>query len=381
MTFPSALSQPGRSPARKIKVMIVEDSAVIRSLLTRWLSAEADIEIVGTANNGREGVERAGQMCPDVVLLDIEMPIMDGVTALPGILKAAPMARVIMASTLTQRGGEVTIKALAAGASDYLAKPDAQMASAPDYKRELLFKVRMLGSRAVRASAPALSALNLKSFAPAQTRGAAPVGQKPQLRSVVSTVRPEAIFIGSSTGGPEALKTVVSALVGKVDVPVFITQHMPPLFTKILAEHLSKQTGGKVVEAENDCDAQPGVFYIAPGNRHMVVVPTASGLRIQLNDDEQENFCRPAVDPLFRSAASALGEKALAVVLTGMGHDGREGAKALAAKGAIMIAQDEDTSVVWGMPGAIVRAGLASVAKPIDDIAPAILNVLRGVAL
>lgn len=376
-----AHSDQGLDLARKIKVLIVEDSAVIRSLLSRWLSAEADIEVVGTANNGSEGVQRAGELSPDIILLDIEMPVMDGVTALPGILKAAPMARVIMASNLTQRGGEVTIRALAAGASDYLAKPDAQMAGAPDYKRDLLFKVRMLGSRALRAPSIAPPPNKIKPIQSAQPAPAyaAPNSSPARLRPVATQGRPKAIFIGCSTGGPEALKTIVGALARQVTVPVFITQHMPPLFTKILAEHLSKQTGAKVVEAEHGIDAQAGVFYIAPGDRHMIVVPSALGLRIELNDGPQENFCRPAVDPLFRSAASALGDKALAIVLTGMGHDGREGARALVAKGAAIIAQDEDTSVVWGMPGAIVRAGLASASKPLDEIAPTILNVLRGV--
>ena len=380
-TPPLAYIKPNMSLVRKIKVMIVEDSAVIRGLLTRWLSAETDIEIVGTANNGREGVERAGQCDPDIVLLDIEMPIMNGVDALPGILKAAPRARVIMASMLTQRGGEVTIKALAAGASDYLAKPDAHMAGAADYKRDLLLKVRVLGSRAMRGFTSARPDAPIKTSMPLPRQPTIPAPQHTNLRRLSAKARPEAIFIGASTGGPEALKTLITALAGQVNVPVFITQHMPPLFTKILAEHLSKQTGAKVIEAEHGSDAKAGIFYIAPGNRHMIVVAAPHGVRIELNDHEQENFCRPAVDPLFRSAASVLGERALAIILTGMGHDGREGAKSLAARGATIIAQDEETSVVWGMPGAIVRAGLASAAKPLTDIAPAILNALRGVAL
>jgi two-component system, chemotaxis family, protein-glutamate methylesterase/glutaminase len=387
MTLAAVQSQAnsGPRPAPKIKVMIVEDSAVIRGLLSRWLNAEGDIEVVGVANDGQQGVQRAAEVTPDVVLLDIEMPIMDGLTALPGILKAAPKARVIMASTLTQRGGEVTIRALAAGASDYLAKPDAQMAGAGDYKRDLIYKVRMLGNRALRVSSPQ----SVQSIAGAGMGNSQSASQRapiaaPQpsgiLRPVNLRVRPQAIFIGASTGGPEALKAVISALVGRIDTPVFITQHMPPLFTKILAGHLSKQTGATVVEAEQDCRAKPGVFYIAPGDRHMVVMPNSTGLRIELNDEDHENFCRPAVDPLFRSAAKALGDKALAIVLTGMGHDGREGAKALVAKGANVITQDEDTSVVWGMPGAVTRAGLASASKPLDEIAPAILNILRGFA-
>jgi two-component system, chemotaxis family, protein-glutamate methylesterase/glutaminase len=378
MTLSLSPAYPYRGVARKIKVMIVEDSAVIRSLLTRWLNAESDIEVVGIASNGREALERVKDLGPDIVLLDIEMPVMDGVTALPEILKSVPTARVIMASNLTQRGGEVTIRALAAGASDYLAKPDAQLANAPDYKRELLFKVRMLGNRALRDPANALSAAPVRKVD--SHMGRPSLATQPTLRPVSLHNRPMAVFIGASTGGPEALKVVVGALAGKINVPVLITQHMPALFTKILAEHLSKQTGAKVIEATDGSDAMAGVFYIAPGDRHMVVERTAGGLRIQLNDLPPENFCRPAVDPLFRSAAAALGDRALAIMLTGMGHDGREGTKALAGKGAMILAQDEQTSVVWGMPGAIVRAGLASAAKPLDDIAPAILNVMRGVA-
>ena len=383
MTLMSTISHHNPTAARKIKVLIVEDSAVIRSLLTRWLDAEGDISVVGTANNGREGVQRAGEMTPDVVLLDIEMPVMDGLTALPGILKSAPMARVIMASNLTQRGGEVTMRALAAGASDYLAKPDAALTSAGDYKRDLLFKVRMLGSRALKQSAQ-LNTLTSMRQPQIDVEKASPQPLQtvlPYLKPVTRKARPQAIFIGSSTGGPEALKTVVGQLVGKVDVPVFITQHMPPLFTKILADHLAKQTGAQVVEAQHDEDARAGVFYVAPGNRHMTVVLTTTGLKIKLNDDAQENFCRPAVDVMFRSAALALGDKALAIILTGMGSDGREGAKALVAKSAMIIAQDEETSVVWGMPGAVVRAGLATTLKPLPEIGPAILNVMRGVVV
>jgi two-component system, chemotaxis family, protein-glutamate methylesterase/glutaminase len=368
MTPHSAQSSAVEARLRKIRVMIVEDSVVIRGLLTRWISGEDDVEIAGIAVNGREAVRLAGDLKPDVIVLDIEMPVMDGMTALPEILKCSPQSRVIMASTLTQRGGEVTIRALSAGASDYLAKPDAaQLSSAADYKRDLLMKVRMLGARAVR-SCPT-------NVAPKVAANATPT----HLRAATLTARPRAIFIGSSTGGPEALKVVVGGLAGKVDVPVLITQHMPALFTKILAEHLSKQTGAKVVEAENGMIAQAGHFYIAPGNFHMTVTYAANTLRIELNEEAPENFCRPAVDPLFRSAAAALGDRALAVVLTGMGVDGREGGKTLVAKGAMLIAQDEETSVVWGMPGAVVRAGLASASKPLTDIADAILCVLRGV--
>lgn len=379
MSLSPAQPLTGQAPARKIRVLVVDDSAVIRGLVTRWLSGEADIEVVGAAVNGKDGVDHAEKHKPDLIILDIEMPVMDGVTALPAIRKVAPNARVIMASTLTQRGAEVTIKALAAGASDYIPKPDAsQLAGAADYKRELLAKVRSLGARAVSAANPSPA---YGAAAASSSAGRPPAAAGPTLRAVTQKVIPEAIFIGSSTGGPEALREVIEGLAGKVRVPVFITQHMPPMFTKILADHLTKQTKATVVEATDGLQAQPGVFYIAPGDRHMIISRNLTVTRISLSDAPPENFCRPAVDPMFRSAAETYGEKALAVVLTGMGQDGLLGAKPLVSKGAQLIAQDEETSVVWGMPGAIARAGLATACKPIQQIAPAILNVMRGVSV
>ena len=377
MSLAPAQSLTGQAPARKIRVVVVDDSAVIRGLVTRWLSGEADIEVVGAAVNGKDGVDQAEKFKPDLIILDVEMPIMDGVTALPEIRKAAPNARVIMASTLTQRGAEVTIKALAAGAADYISKPDAsQLAGAADYKRDLLAKVRSLGTRAVSA-ANRSQAYSMASMGSSGARANVPPA--PTLRAVTQKLIPEAIFIGSSTGGPEALRDVIGGLAGKLRVPVFITQHMPPMFTKILADHLTKQTKASVVEASDGLQAQPGVFYIAPGDRHMIISRHLSVTRINLSDSPPENFCRPAVDPMFRSAAETYGEKALAVILTGMGQDGLLGAKPLVTKGAQLIAQDEETSVVWGMPGAVTRAGLATACKPIAEIAPAILNIMRGV--
>jgi two-component system, chemotaxis family, protein-glutamate methylesterase/glutaminase len=377
MTNPALQSIKPEVAARKIRVMIVEDSVVIRGLLTRWLSVESDFEIAGIAVNGREAIRLATDLKPDVILLDVEMPVMDGLTALPEILKSSPGSRVIMASTMTQRGGEVTIRALSSGASDYLAKPSAgELTAASDYKRDLIAKVRMLGGHVLRKPDPLDRSSKLSAAPPIQS-----IGKADNLRTVTPNARPKAIFIGASTGGPEALKTVIAGLQGKLDVPVLITQHMPALFTKILADHLSKQTGAEVIEAQAGMIARPGKFYIAPGNFHMTVTYAASVLRIDLNEGPPENHCRPAVDPLFRSAAAALGDSALAVILTGMGVDGREGAKAMVAKGAILLAQDEETSVVWGMPGTVVRAGLASASKPITEIAQAILNVVRGVAI
>lgn len=372
MNLPLAKPHPIETHQR-VKVMLIDDSAIIRGLVSRWIGEQPDLDFVGYGINGRDGLNRIVALKPDVVILDIEMPEMDGLTALPLLLKAVPGVKVIMASTLSKAGAEVTIKALTLGATDYIPKPDAgKIAGAEEYKRDLFAKLRALGPK--RISRPASAPL------PNMASRNAPLNQSTgvNLRNDITRIRPEALFIGSSTGGPEALRTVVQGLAGKVNVPVFITQHMPVLFTKILAEHLSKQTGAKVIEAEHNMLAAPGVFHIAPGGRHMIVTRTAGGTRIQLNDDPPENFCRPAVDPLFRSAAQVFGERAMGVILTGMGHDGRDGAKLMVQNKSHIVAQDEGTSVVWGMPGAVAQAGLASQIKPIEQIAPTIINILRG---
>ena len=359
--------------ANPVRVLLVDDSAVIRGLVSRWLTAERRIELVGTAVNGKLGVEEAAKHKPDVVILDIEMPVMDGITALPEILKVAPGARVIMASTLTKRGAEVTIKALSLGASEYLPKPEAtSIGGAEGYKRDLIEKVVALGQR------PPRLAQNAGRFATNAASQKAPAGVAPRLAPGKLTVRPEALFIGSSTGGPEALYRVIAALAGKVQVPVFITQHMPAMFTRILAEHLSSKTGAKVIEAQHDAPVEPGVFHIAPGDHHMTLSRSLGVVRTRLNQDPPVNFCRPAVDPMLQSAATLYGAKALTVILTGMGSDGREGVRALNKLGGYTIVQDQPSSVVWGMPGAVAEAGLANTIKPLEQVAPAILQALRG---
>lgn len=366
--------------SRPIKVMIIDDSAIIRGLVSRWISEQADFDYVGGGINGRDGLMRAPKFDPDIIILDIEMPEMDGLTALPQLLAAVPGVKVIMASTLTKSGAEVTIKALTLGAADYIPKPDAgRIAGAEEYKQELFAKLRGLGRKK-----PTYKPNGMQPR-PVLVGGTAPrppvLDNRPcELRPVNLRNRIEALFIGSSTGGPEALRQVVQGLAGQVKVPIFLTQHMPVLFTKILADHLAKQCNAKVVEAEHNMIPVPGQFHLAPGGKHMVVARTSSGVRIHLNDDPPENFCKPAVDPLFRSAAQVYGDHILAVVLTGMGHDGREGGRKIIERGANIIVQDEATSVVWGMPGSVATAGLACAIKPINEIAPSILKILRGVA-
>jgi len=365
---------------RPIKVMIIDDSAIIRGLVSRWIAEQPDLEYVGGGINGRDGLMRAPKLDPDVIILDIEMPEMDGLTALPQLLKAVPGVKVIMASTLTKNGAEVTIKALTLGAADYIPKPDAgRIAGAEEYKQELFRKLQGLGRKRPQkwlpSSQPKPALLGEPAKKPTLYESRPVV-----LRPLNLKNRVEALFIGSSTGGPEALRQVVQGLVGQVKVPIFLTQHMPVLFTKILAEHLTKQCNAKVVEAEHNMVPVPGQFHLAPGGKHMVVVRSTVGVRIMLNDDAPENFCKPAVDPLFRSAVQVYGDHILAVVLTGMGHDGREGSRKIVERGANIIVQDEATSVVWGMPGSVAAAGLASAIKPLNEIAPSILKILRGEA-
>jgi two-component system, chemotaxis family, protein-glutamate methylesterase/glutaminase len=367
-------SAPGR-----IRVMIVDDSAVVRGLIHRWLEAEAGIEIAGVSINGADALRQVSQVKPDVMILDVEMPQLDGISALPKILSAAPGVQVIMASTLTQRNAKITIEALSLGAADYLPKPETgRLAGADVFKRDLIAKVRALGQRALRLrspqttmGAPAASTMHRPAVAPA-----------PRTYTPATPLKPatalDALVIGSSTGGPQALREVISAIGGKVQVPILIAQHMPATFTSILAEHLSKLSSSPAVEAKDGMPIKPGHIYVAPGDFHMTVKKPHGAIVIGLDKNPPVNFCRPAVDPLFMSAAEIWGPKLLGVILTGMGHDGRDGCANLVAKGARTLVQDEASSVVWGMPGAVYNAGHAQFVKPLADIGPSILALLQG---
>jgi len=354
--------------SNNIRVLIVDDSAVVRGLTSRWLAAAADLELVGSACDGEDGIRKATDLQPDVIILDVEMPKLDGLSALPKILAAAPKAKVVMASTLTSRNADITLKALSAGAADYLPKPDTgRLAGAAEYQRDLVMKVRALGgarlSGAVKTSAADRAALSRKpvnqSFAP------------------FSAVKPKALAIGSSTGGPQALQVVVKAI-GKLDAPVFITQHMPATFTTILAAHLDKISPATVMEGKDGLPVRPGHIYIAPGEYHMVMTKRAGAVVIQLNQRPPENFCRPAVDPMLRAAAETYGQDLLAVVLTGMGHDGAAGAQLVIKNKGSVIAQDEATSVVWGMPGAVASAGAACAIEPLEQIGKSVVDLFNG---
>lgn len=369
------MNQPSSPPARPssagrnapIRVMITDDSAVVRGLISRWLMEVDGFEIVAKATDGIQAVKLAGEHQPDVVILDVEMPRLDGLQALPQILKAAPKTKVVMASTLTHRNADITLRALSNGAADYLPKPESNsLNSSTDFRPDLIAKVRALGEagRAVRNRA-AISA--------------------PPARAIAAKVRPNvtaprqpiaAVFIGASTGGPQALREVIGAIAPKIKIPILITQHMPKAFTTVLAEHLSKTARRTVVEGRDGMPLKANGIYLAPGDFHMTVRRSGASIVLGLDQRPQENYCRPAVDPMFRSAASVYGNAALGVVLTGMGHDGCSGAEDLIKTGAQIIAQDEASSVVWGMPGAVAEAGLATTIKPLNQIARTIVQTI-----
>lgn len=341
--------------------MVVDDSAVIRGLLTKHLEADPGISVVASAQNGEMALKTLERNEIDVVILDIEMPVMDGLTALPLLIKAKPGLKVIMASTLTRQNAEISLRALRAGATDYIPKPSSssEINSAGDFKRELISKVLAL--------APKGGAGTSRSVATSAAAASKPAA-KPQLRSG-SITAPEAIAVASSTGGPQALFEFVGNLPGNLRQPILITQHMPPTFTALLADHINKVSA---LTCKEGIDGEPvvgGRVYLAPGGYHMVVANKGGAPVISLNQEPPESFCRPAADPMFRSMADHYRSALLAVVLTGMGTDGKKGAEQIAAAGGSVIAQDEETSVVWGMPGAVATAGLCSAILPLKEMA------------
>ncbi|MGF1463584.1 MAG: chemotaxis response regulator protein-glutamate methylesterase [Maricaulaceae bacterium] len=360
--------------------MLVDDSAVVRGLVSRWIDTEPDLALAGSCVDGQQALDRVAAINPDVIVLDIEMPRLDGLTALPELRKRAPKAKIVMASTLTRRGADVTLRALSAGAADYLAKPDgARLASARDFREDLLAKVRALGGntdpRGIRPTGFTASrqAAKLGAPAPAIIPTTGPVKLRPARR-----VKPKAIVIGSSTGGPQALRVIAAALGPASGVPVLVVQHMPKTFTSVLAEHLDRAGPLSCVEAEDGMPIKPGRIHVARGDKHMLVCNRGGGLKLKLSDDPPENYCRPAVDPLFRSACEAYGGDLLALVLTGMGADGAAGSVTIADAGGLVLAQDEASSVVWGMPGAVARIGSASALVPLDKFGEKIQRIMRG---
>jgi two-component system chemotaxis response regulator CheB len=354
----------------RIRVLIVDDSAVMRSLLRSVLLSDPGLEVAGTAADGASALEALRLERPDLIVLDVEMPVMDGLVTLRELRARNHTMPVIMCSSLTQRGARVTIEALASGASDYVAKPTGQSgreAASRALAQELLPKIHALtGSLQARPAAPA-APRTLLPMPPA----APPLAPR-------APAKPQVLAIGVSTGGPAALDVLLPELPAGFPLPVLIVQHMPEMFTRLLAERLSRRCPLHVCEAAEGMPATAGSVYIARGNWHMEALPVArpgAPATIHLTQDPPENHCRPAVDTLFRSTARVYGAGVLAVVLTGMGYDGLAGSRVILEHGGSVLAQDQATSTVWGMPGAVAQAGLAYKVLPLAAIAPEILRV------
>jgi two-component system, chemotaxis family, protein-glutamate methylesterase/glutaminase len=368
------------NPARQepLRVMVVDDSVVIRGLIARWIGSEPDMVVAASLRTGLDAVNQIERVNPDVAVLDIEMPELDGISALPLLLAKKRDLIIIMASTLTRRNAEISFKALSLGASDYIPKPEStrEPAAAEIFRHDLIQKIRHLGAKVRRAATPSPP---LAPREPLPRQPLAPVAQPQLMRRAFSTQAPRALLIGSSTGGPQALMTLVTDLGPVIDrFPVLITQHMPPTFTTILAEHLARSSHRPAHEAVDGEIVKAGQIYLAQGGRHMRVARHGADVVIALDDGPPVNFCRPAVDPLFTSAIDVWQGSILAVVLTGMGSDGMRGGKEIVAAGGSVIAQDEASSVVWGMPGAAANAGICAAVLPLNQIAPKLVRLFSG---
>jgi two-component system chemotaxis response regulator CheB len=352
--------------------MIVDDAVVIRKILSDELGTDADIEVAGTASNGKIALQKIPQIQPDVITLDVEMPEMDGLETLLHIKRDYPKIPVIMFSTLTERGGAATIEALSRGASDYVTKPTnvGKVTQAKEAVREdLIRKIKALcGHRSLPVTPTTNPAPSKLFFRPS---GAGPI-----LPGTMGRLG-DAVVIGVSTGGPNALARVIPALPADLSVPVLIVQHMPPMFTRLLAERLNAQSKFPVVEATEGMKIEPGKVIVAPGDFHLTIAGSRSVPVVVLTKGPPENSCRPAVDVLFRSAVKMYGGELLGVVLTGMGQDGMLGAREIKEAGGTIIAQDKATSVVWGMPGAVVENGLADKILPIESISAEIVRQIK----
>lgn len=340
----------------KIRVLVVDDSVVIRRVVTDELSADAELEVVGSAANGRIALAKMPQVNPDLVILDVEMPEMDGLQTLAALRKDFPRVPVIMFSAITEQGAAASLDALALGAVDYFTKP-----SGPGGVEE--------SRRVIRDELiPAIKAI----CSPKAARAGAP--PPAVVTSPLSRGSVDAVVIGVSTGGPNALAELFRTLPGDLPAPILIVQHMPPVFTRLLAERLTANSKVPVGEATPGMVLRPGCGLIAPGGYHMTLVRDGTRVRTLLNQDPPENSCRPAADPLFRSAADVFGRGVLAVVLTGMGRDGLRGCEAVREAGGQVIVQDEATSVVWGMPRYVAEAGLADQVLPLAQVGQEIVR-------
>jgi two-component system, chemotaxis family, protein-glutamate methylesterase/glutaminase len=389
---PSLPGTPIISDADEIRVMVVDDAAIVRSLLSRWVEETPGLRLVAALRNGREAIEQLDHARPDVVVLDVEMPVLDGISTLPKLLERRRDLAVIMASALTRDHAEVTLKALALGASDYIPKPAAEggVMTSVGFQRELINKIRALGQRHKPRSPTALhprSAFNpaLRRFGGsaqrvAQWRAAPSRSEQSQFKlRPFSPMPPRILLIGASTGGPQALTRLLARLDAVSETaPILITQHMPATFTTILAEHLTRAGTRPVHEAVDGEPVLAGNIYLAAGGRHMKVARRDGTAVIVLDDSAPVHYCKPSVDVLFASAAEVWGSWNLALILTGMGSDGTAGAMDVVKAGGSVVVQDEASSVVWGMPGSAVSTGVCSAVVPLDQIALKVSRLFLG---
>jgi two-component system, chemotaxis family, protein-glutamate methylesterase/glutaminase len=348
----------------KIRVMVVDDTAVVRLLLTEMLGSDPHVEVAATAPNGRIALEKLEQVAPDIIILDVEMPEMDGLQTLTALRRRNATLPVIMFSSHTQAGARIAIEALQLGASDVVGKPTRGQLL--ETREALLSRIKALCYR--RGDGDSSRLRHAQQAAPPPPRPAQPAGG----------LRVDAVVVAISTGGPNALTTVFPHLPRDLPVPLLVVQHMPPVFTRILAERLASKSRIGVEEAAAGNAVVPGRAYLAPGDHHLTVARGQAGVRLETNQAAHENSCRPSADCLFRSAAEVYGEHVLAVVMTGMGQDGLRGCQRIYAGGGQIIIQDEASSVVWGMPGAVARAGLADAIVALDDLAGEIVRRTQG---
>jgi two-component system, chemotaxis family, protein-glutamate methylesterase/glutaminase len=377
MALPNAIGPPPASAPQPLRVMIVDDAVVVRGLIARWLTDAGGIQVVSTHRTGAEAVAAVERIKPDVIILDIEMPDMDGITALPLLKRKHPEAVVIMASTLTTRNADISLKCLSLGAVDYIPKPSTNrdLTFSSDFRRELVDKIKTLGHRPRHV--PAALRLSTAEDTTGKLHRLTPVPSAVAVRPM-GRVKPNILVIGASTGGPNAIIDLLKLCRPALHrLPILIAQHMPVMFTAMFAEHLRRQLSIDASEAVSGEAVEKGRVYIAPGGKHMRLERVTSGIRTVIDDSPPVNFCKPAVDVTFISAANTYGPGTLATVLTGMGSDGLRGAAMIVEKGGNVLAQDEASSVVWGMPGSVAKNGLCAAVEPIARLAQ-IINAAAG---
>jgi two-component system, chemotaxis family, protein-glutamate methylesterase/glutaminase len=374
-----------------IKVVIVDDSVVVRGLVSRWLRETPGLDVVGTFRSGREIIANIANTNPDIIILDIEMADIDGLTALPHIMRAKPDVTVIVASTLTARNADISFKCMSLGAKDYVLKPQTnrEVSTSNEFKDLLIAKIFALGNKAKqKVERRKIDTQHVPERRVQRLDTSVGVNRASQLTRApfdvppmrpFSRTAPKLLLIGASTGGPQAIMAILKNMHDTLNkFPVLIAQHMPAAFTMMFAEHLTRQTQLDVVQATHGEILKPGRVYIAPGGRHMTVGQSQGHNQISITDDAPVNFCKPSVDVLFESCAKLFGPACLSVMLTGMGSDGAKGSSIIADVGGSVIAQDEASSIVWGMPGSTVKAGACAAILSLDQMIPVITRLLTG---